>query len=279
MMVRSIPLLLLLFSTPSHKKKLIQKFPHFTTTDIERLPDSAQAEYNNPDGISGTSSTGAWDGRGPEPAKKDRVGNNVGNTNHRSGFSPWSNEVDVTEVEGGPSTLEEYDEEERARGNGSSGKNGGGRKADPLDNEEFYATTSQTQSTNNGDVGGPSSSGRGKKSKGKGIKGFLSHRDRYENQGPETISSSTNGNGGDRFDKMNASRNGNGINEAGASGGDEYADEFERELNTGSKVSKGNEFRNSSDGRFDTFDNDPLSVSNVPVKTTSNSDRMYFFLY
>lgn len=178
----------------------------FETVSAERLPDSARNDYADGDSTaSSQQGSGGWDGRGPEPSRRDQRSGGHG----RSGLhlmSPWDRTVDSDEVEGGSSRP----------GSVRSGVNGnGGGRFDPIDNEQFFPSTA--------DVDKPRSV-RSKKSK-KGLKGLLSHRDRYENQEPASS--------GDRFDKMNAARSG-GQSSAGAGRQDEYQDEFERELNQGS---------------------------------------------
>lgn len=118
-------------------------------------------------------------------------------------MSPWDRTVDSDEVEGSS----------RA-GSIRSGVNGNGARFDPIDNEQFFPSTAATDDRPR--------SVRSKKSK-KGLKGLLSHRDRYENQEPASS--------GDRFDKMNAARGG----QLSSRRQDEYQDDFERELNEGSR--------------------------------------------
>lgn len=206
----------------------------------ERLPESAQVEYNNAEG-STESVNGTWDGRGPEPPKKD--GNLRKNTDRRTGFSPWANEIDEDEVEGGP----------RSRP-GSIAETG--RRADPFDNEEFYATTSQTGGNGNGSGSGFGNGGSGgsvKAKKSRGFKGLL-HRDRYENQGGQELSSTSGSKKGDRFDKMNAAR-GSSSNGIGRQE-DEYQDDFERELNRASTTKNTANSKSQSQNRFDDLDSE-----------------------
>lgn len=189
---------------------------------LERAPDSARHDY---DGDSTTGTEATWDGRGPEPASAQ--GGRRSNGNGGGGisrFSPWATVVDEDEVEGGPVSVPE----------GPSAHD-----ADPLDNEQFYESGTQTGApvSAGGEVG---SGGRGTKKgkKDKGIKGLLGHRSRYENQDEPASSSARSGNGGgDRFDRMDEARGG-AIEGGGArnqsGGGEEYGDEFEAELNRGS---------------------------------------------
>lgn len=167
----------------------------------ERLPDSSRNDYADADSVSSSQqNAGGWDGRGPEPS---RVSGRQGK-NGRSGgmhlMSPWDRTVDSDEVEGSS----------RA----GSIRSGNGGRFDPIDNEQFFPSTAATDDRPR--------SVRSKKSK-KGLKGLLSHRDRYENQEPASS--------GDRFDKMNAARGG----QSSSRRQDEYQDDFERELNEGSR--------------------------------------------
>lgn len=110
------------------------------------------------------------------------------------------------------------------------------------ESEEFFPSGSQA----GGSIKGGSSIKKGKK---KGLKGlFGNRRSRYENQEPE-------GAGGDRFEKMNSAhgvaatpveRTGYEIDDIAPSLGEnrgreeEYADEFERELNGGGRKATAN---------------------------------------
>ncbi|ORY59420.1 hypothetical protein BCR35DRAFT_309279 [Leucosporidium creatinivorum] len=167
----------------------------------ERLPDSARNDYADADSVSSSQQNGGgWDGRGPEPSRRDQRQGKNGRSGGLHLMSPWDRTVDSDEVEGSS----------RA-GSVRSGVNGNGGRFDPIDNEQFFPSTAATDDRPR--------SVRSKKSK-KGLKGLLSHRDRYENQEPASS--------GDRFDKMNAAR-------GQSSRQDEYQDDFERELNEGSR--------------------------------------------
>ncbi|KAM0756287.1 hypothetical protein T439DRAFT_25605 [Meredithblackwellia eburnea MCA 4105] len=234
----------------------------------ERLPDSARHGYEDDEEGGGGPGGEEWDGRGPEPAKRTgvhRFGRGGGGGDHKFNLSPWNDEVDPDEVEGG------YGGPDIDRA-----KSGGGpeRPFDPIDNEQFYDTTSGGGGGGNGsDMGGDYGNSSATKAGGigfgrsasrksstkikkpKGIKGILSHRDRYESQSSETYNNgggAGNGNSnGDRFDRMAAARgNDDGY---GGGGSQEYQDEFEAELNGGTYRRPGGA---SSGGgaRYDSFD-------------------------
>ncbi|KAL8286615.1 hypothetical protein RQP46_004143 [Phenoliferia psychrophenolica] len=186
----------------------------------ERLPDSARHGYDDDEASVEAGGAAAWDGHGPEPPKKDK--SRFGNGSRSDGgakalFSPWDREVEPDEVEGG--------------GYGPA-PTSSGKAFDPIDNEEFY---SSTPSPSNQSISEDSRSNRkspsklGSKLKPKGLKGILSHRDRYESTPAES---------GDRFDRMNAARGDSSSFSLGGGGGgeEEYQDEFERELNQGSRT-------------------------------------------
>lgn len=97
-----------------------------------------------------------------------------------------------------------------------SNSNNTGAAYDPLTNEQFFSSTGQTDDL--ADAGRPGSV-RGKSSKKGGVKGLMKHRSRYEDQGQNGT--------GDRFDRMAAAR--------GGSRQDEFQDDFEREINQGSR--------------------------------------------
>lgn len=201
----------------------------------ERLPDSSRRGYGDDDEDSSIpGSTSNWDGRGPEPAASNSR-NSGNNQNPHFSLSPWDRTVSPSEVEGGPPDDDDFG----LRGDDSRG-------ADPLDNEVFYATT--TQDSN---LGSRAGSGGGGKKKGKGLKGLLGNRDRYDSGG------SSGGGDKDRHERMRAARDNTGgggdYNSDRSGGGDEYQDEFERELNTGSR-SRASTTASAPSNRYDSFD-------------------------
>ncbi|KAM0792303.1 hypothetical protein ACM66B_004991 [Microbotryomycetes sp. NB124-2] len=174
----------------------------------ERLPDSTRYGYDDASSVR-SGNTGEWDGRGPEPARRERRSGGIGS--HGGGLAPWGRVVDASEVEGNGYSRSgrALDEPER---------NGGAY--DPLTNEQFFSTSSQTDDPLGAGSGRPASL-RNKSSKKGGIKDIMRHRSRYESQGDSDL--------GNRHDRMAAARNG--------SGRDEYQDEFEREINRGGSAS------------------------------------------
>ena len=190
--------------------------------DTERLPDSAQHGYGDDDSsLQGSEGGAAWDGRGPEPAKKgsSRFGSGSKVEGAKSLFSPWDREVEPDEVEGG------YGGPGLSRSGTASSSSGRGGAFDPIDNEDFYTPTAASDEPSIGRSSSRKSPTKAGK-KPKGIKAILSHRDRYETAAPEPS---------DRFDRMAAAK-------------EEYADEFERELNESAKGPK------PAAARFDSFE-------------------------
>lgn len=144
-----------------------------------------------------------------------------------------------------PSTAETWDGRgpEPPTKDASTNRNGLSARPPPSagESEEFFPSGSQAS----GSIRGGSSIKKGKK---KGIKGLFGKRSRYENQEPE-------GAGGDRFERMNSAhgsavvpveRTGYEIDDIAPSPGEsrgrdeEYADEFERELNGGGRKATAN---------------------------------------
>ncbi|KAK4704640.1 hypothetical protein P7C70_g1576, partial [Phenoliferia sp. Uapishka_3] len=214
-------------------------------TSTERLPDSARQGYDDDDSSLPSNDGPAWDGHGPEPSSKPSrfSSSSSSHTNPKNLFSPWDREVSPSEVEGGP------------RAPVPSNNKGA---FDPIDNEEFYDTTGQTEDPNAyssaGGVGGRKKSLRlGLGKKGKGIKGLIGHRERYENQG---TGMSGGGVEGDRFEKMSRARGEGGIGGTRSREEEEYQDEFERELNVGASRKAGKGKSSASEPRFDEFENE-----------------------
>ncbi|KAK4053804.1 hypothetical protein OIV83_001460 [Microbotryomycetes sp. JL201] len=172
----------------------------------ERLPDSARYAYDDASSIR-SGSNGDWDGRGPEPARRNGHSHGIGSGG--SGLAPWGRVVDASEVEGNG-----YSRSGRVTDN--SERNG---TYDPLTNEQFFSTSSQTDDP----LGLRRPASLKNKSSKKGIKDIMRHRSRYESQGDSDL--------GNRHDRMAAARNG--------SARDEFQDDFEREINRGSTANAG----------------------------------------
>lgn len=140
-------------------------------------------------------------------------------------MSPWDDVVEPDEVEGGPRTLD---------------RNGSGPAVaayDPIANEQFFDSGNDNGSPLAPTRSRASVGSRKKTGKQGGLKGLMKHRSRYESSGAEETVGT-----GDRFDRMAAARGNHQ---------DEYQDEFERELNSGSATRTGN---NGGPARFDSFE-------------------------
>ncbi|BGP22864.1 UPF0057 family protein [Rhodotorula toruloides] len=154
----------------------------------------------------------SWDGRGPEPERRsNRIKSKNGNNRHR--FSPWDDIVDEDEVEGGRG----LSRSESALAPVDSRRTPPEAPIDPLTNEQFYPTAGEQAPTV-----------APRKSKKKLGAGLLKNRSRYKQPFDTTdaVSSRTRASDG-------------------------YQDEFEREINEGSRpVGNGG----AAPARFDSFD-------------------------
>ncbi|GAA5996298.1 YqaE/Pmp3 family membrane protein [Rhodotorula paludigena] len=172
--------------------------------------------------------SGEWDGRGAEPERNIR--NNNGNHRHR--FSPWGDIVDDDQVEGEP-----RGGLSRQRSNLASPattRAANEPAPDPFENEQFYSNAPERP-----DVAP-------RKSKKKFGSGLLKNRSRYE-QPFET-------------DGLQSSRT--------RSRTDDFQDEFEREINTGSSQPPA-----PAAARFDSFDQEGPEdawASSRPAATTAS---------
>ncbi|GAA5900404.1 YqaE/Pmp3 family membrane protein [Sporobolomyces salmoneus] len=185
------------------------------------LAQSAAATERGADAVPGQE----WDGRGPEPARVSGKLNSGGRKHH--GLAPWDNVVDDDEVEGEPEGGLWRDGENLAPVDSRGSQVRGNRRQnepDPLENEQFYPSAGDSGFGGSGSaLARTGSAGSRKKSSKMG--GLLGkHRDRYAAQPSAGTSSSD----------LAARR-------------DSYQDDFEREINEGSRPSRREE-------RFDTFD-------------------------
>ncbi|GAA5839753.1 hypothetical protein JCM3766R1_004603 [Sporobolomyces carnicolor] len=169
-----------------------------------------------------------WDGRGPEPARvSGKLGSGGGRKHH--GLAPWDNVVDDDEVEGEPEGGLWRDGENLAPVDSRGSQVRGQRRQnepDPLENEQFYPSAGDSGYGGSGSALGRvgSAGSRKKNSKMGGLLG--KHRDRYAAQpSPGTSSSEL------------------------ARRRDSYQDDFEREINEGSRPARREE-------RFDTFESE-----------------------
>ncbi|GAA5944720.1 YqaE/Pmp3 family membrane protein [Sporobolomyces koalae] len=167
-----------------------------------------------------------WDGRGPEPARvSGRLGGSSGRKHH--GLAPWDNVVDDDEVEGEPEGGLWRDGENLAPVDSRGSQVRGSRRVnepDPLENEQFYPSAGDSGFGGSGSaLGRTGSAGSKKKSKMGGLLG--KHRDRYAaTPSPGTSSSEL------------------------ARRRDSYQDDFEREINEGTRSGGRRE------ERFDAFE-------------------------
>ncbi|SCV69038.1 BQ2448_2058 [Microbotryum intermedium] len=217
----------------------------------ERLPDSARNEYADADSVESgqVGGTEEWDGRGPEPSNRPRLSGNpnlsTGGKKQHHGFhitSPWDDVVEEDEVQGNP----------RRPGDDDGRAPASSRPYDPLDNEEFFPSTSgaDTMPASSASSGG----GGPKKLKGRGFLG--KNRNRYENT---TTPSGDGGRGrDDRFNRMNAGRSAGGdpLRSTRSQVADDYQDDFEREINGAAVRSKTTANSTSPTSRFDTFESE-----------------------
>ncbi|KAK4058843.1 hypothetical protein OIO90_000289 [Microbotryomycetes sp. JL221] len=188
----------------------------------ERLPDSARHAYDDGSSIR-SGNTGEWDGRGPEPKRREQR-SGIGRGGGGGLTAPWGRVIDASEVEGN----------EFSRSGRHLPESNGNGTYDPLTNEQFFASSSQTDDPLGAGGSGRPSSLRHKSSKKGGLKDIMKHRSRYENQGDASL--------GDRHDRMAAARNGSVAR-------DQYQDDFEREINQGGAA--------NSAGRYDQLDDGP----------------------
>ncbi|SGZ22106.1 BQ5605_C022g09431 [Microbotryum silenes-dioicae] len=236
----------------------------------ERLPDSARNEYADADSVESGQPGGAadWDGRGPEPANRPRFSGNpnlsTGGKKQHRGFhitSPWDDLVEEEEVQGNP----------RRPGDDDGRAPASSRPYDPLDNEEFFPSTSGADA-----MPASSASSGPKKLKGRGFLG--KSRSRYEN-----ASSSSGGGGGggrdDRFDRMNAGRpsaGGDPLSGKRTQAADDYQDDFEREINGAPARSKVTTNVSAPTSRFDSFESEGPEqawASSRPSKTPARREE------
>ncbi|GAA6024638.1 hypothetical protein JCM11491_002886 [Sporobolomyces phaffii] len=183
-----------------------------------------------------------WDGRGPEPARvSGKIGRPSGRKHH--GLAPWDNVVDDDEVEGEPDGGLWRDGENLAPVDSRGSQVRGQRRQeepDPLSNEQFYPSAGDS-----GFGGAQPTATRKKSSKMGGLLG--KHRDRYAAEpSPGTSSSEL------------------------AQRRDSYQDDFEREINEGTRPARREE-------RFDTFDQEGpedawASARPPPVGASSRED-------
>ncbi|GAA6027000.1 hypothetical protein JCM8097_006029 [Rhodosporidiobolus ruineniae] len=160
---------------------------------------------------------GSWDGHGPEPQRGGRRLNKSGNRRHH-GLAPWDNVVDDDEVEGEPEGGLYRNRSNLAPPSRTNSRLSA--QNDPLTSEQFYETPSREAPV----------APKKKKSFGSGL---IKNRSRYEQQPFDTSD-------------VTSSR----------TRGSDYQDEFEREINEGSRGGSSARAPPVADARFDSFENE-----------------------